>query len=300
MIGHERNWRYSFLGILVFVLPLLIAGQMVRIQVDPEQGRKFEAFSEAWAKEPHLINPARGQIHDRWGNLLAGNRTVYEVGAELRDVKNPQTIALTLKTVLDADYAEVFALASIESSDKAVYAVLVDNVPQDRIDDLEFVIRQMKGAYGENQEKGAPSLEGLVYKPHLGRIYPENTLASNVLGFVSREGQGYFGVEERFNDMLAGKPKIVMVPKDPNLARERPEIPAGASLVLTLDRAIQRSMERIIDAAIAETGAASGTLVVMDPRTGEILAVATTPRLNLNEFWRYSDLFPEGLLSIAP
>jgi cell division protein FtsI/penicillin-binding protein 2 len=52
-------------------------------------------------------------------------------------------------------------------------------------------------------------------------------------------------------------------------------------------------MEGVIDAAIATTGAASGTLVVMDPRSGEILAVATTPRLNLNEFWRYSDLFPE-------
>ncbi|MBN1146518.1 MAG: penicillin-binding protein 2 [Anaerolineales bacterium] len=293
MIGHEHNWRYSIVS-AIFVLPLLIVVQMVRIRVDPEQAKKFEAARDGWIKEPHLITPARGQIYDRWGNLLAGNQTVYEVGVELRYVKNAQTIALTLKTVLDADYAEVFAIASIEPSPQAVYAVLIDNVKQDRIDDLEFVMKQMEQAYGENQEQGAPSLEGLVYKPHLGRIYPENTLASNVLGFVSSEGQGYFGVEERYNDMLAGKPKIVMIPKDPNLARERPEVPAGASLVLTLDRAIQRSMEEIIDAAIAETGAASGTLVVMDPRSGEVLAVATTPRLNLNEFWRYSDLFPKA------
>jgi cell division protein FtsI/penicillin-binding protein 2 len=278
---------------MVFVLPLLIVGQMVRIQINPEQIRKFKEKSDAWALEPRLVTPARGQIYDRWGNLLAGSRTVFEVGVELQRVRNPQTIALTLKTVLDADYDKVFTAASMEPSDQAVYAVLADNVPQDRIDDLTFVMEQMADAYGDTQVDGAPSLRGLVYKPHLGRIYPENTLASNVLGFVSREGQGYFGVEERFNDLLAGKPKIVMVPKDPNLARERPEVPAGASLVLTLDRAIQRSMEKIIDGAIANTGAASGTLVVMEPQTGEILAVATTPRLNPNEFWQYPDLFSD-------
>jgi len=82
-----------------------------------------------------------------------------------------------------------------------------------------------------------------------------------------------------------------MVPRDPNRVSELPAVPDGASLILTIDRSIQRRMEEVIDAALVETGSASGTLVVIDPKTGEILAMATTPRLDLNEFWQYSDVF---------
>lgn len=293
MIEQGRTWRYSLLGAVLFVLPVLIVLQMVRIQADPQKVQEFKDRSSYWSNERRVMNPARGQLYDRWGNLLAGNRTVYEVGVELQHVKNPETIALTLKSVLGLDYLEVLNAASLESTEGAVYAVLADNVPQEKIDELDFVIDQMEKAYGNSSDGDDPSLNGLMYHPHLGRIYPEKTLASNVLGFVSREGRGYFGVEERFNDLLAGNPKVVLVPKDPNRVREHPEVPDGASLILTLDRAIQRSMEQVIDAAIIETGAASGTLVVMDPRSGEILALATTPRLNLNEYWQYPELFPE-------
>ncbi len=72
-----------------------------------------------------------------------------------------------------------------------------------------------------------------------------------------------------------------------------PKVPDGASLVLTIDVEIQRAMEEIIDRAVAGTGSDSGTLVVVDPRTGEVLALATTPRMDLNEFWKYSRDIPE-------
>jgi len=132
----------------------------------------------------------------------------------------------------------------------------------------------------------------MVFKPHLGRIYPEKTLASNILGFVSREGVGYFGVEQQFDSLLSGAPETVLVPMDPNRVEEFPDVPDGASLVLTIDRAIQRSMEEVVDDALSSSGAESGTIVVMDPETGEVLAMAVTPRLDLNEFWRYAELFP--------
>jgi cell division protein FtsI/penicillin-binding protein 2 len=83
------------------------------------------------------------------------------------------------------------------------------------------------------------------------------------------------------------------VPLDPNRAEELPKVPDGASLVLTIDREIQRAMEEIIDRAVAGSGSDSGTLVVVDPRTGEVLALATTPRMDLNEFWKYSQVFPK-------
>ncbi len=73
--------------------------------------------------------------------------------------------------------------------------------------------------------------------------------------------------------------------------KELPEVPDGASLVLSIDREIQRSMEEIIDVAVAESGSDSGTLVVIDPRNGDVLALATTPRMDLNQFWKYAQVF---------
>jgi cell division protein FtsI/penicillin-binding protein 2 len=289
----ETSWRYSFVGALFAVLPLLIVLQVFRIQVDPRQSEKIMIESQGWSSFKKTIVPARGLLYDRWGNLLAGNRTVYEVGVELQFVENPQTIAQTVATILGVDYADAYTRASLKPSDTAIYAVLADNVSQADIDKLSILIDQMGNTYSGGKGQNLPSLRGLVYTPHLGRIYPEKTLASNILGFVSRENRGYFGVEERFNELLAGKTKTVLVPLDPNRVQEIPEVPAGASLVLSIDREIQREMEDLVDSAVSESGSVSGTIVVMRPKTGEVLALATMPRMDLNEFWRYGDIYPK-------
>ncbi len=292
MKEHSKSWRYPFVGALLAVFPVMIMVQVVRIQIDPEQVDRLMAQSRYWSWERRVIKPARGQIYDRWGNLLAGNRTVYEIGVELQFVENPQTIAEVLSDLLDLSYTEMLGAASIPYEEgQAVYAVLADNVSQEQIDKLERQIERIGVVAAKDDEDKPQSLRGLVYQPHLARTYPENSLASNILGFVGGEGNGFFGVEAYFNKLLAGKPRVVAVPLDPIQVGELPEVPDGASLVLTIDRAIQRTMEAVIDEAVDESEAQSGTLVVLDPRTGEIMALATTPRLNLNEYWHYEEIF---------
>ena len=202
----------------------------------------------------------------------------------------------TLNVVLGMDYAYVLGVASMQASKSAVYAVLADNISPGQVEKLLIVQEQVNARYSAetNRDGDIPSLSGLVFRPHLARTYPENTLAANIIGFVGGETQGYFGVEEKFNELLAGKSKTIQVPRDPiqaALAEQRAEVPAGASLILTIDRQIQRSMEDVLDEALDDTGAQSGTIIVENPKTGEILAMATTPRLNPNEYWRYSEVF---------
>ena len=286
----DTGWRYPFLGAVFSVLPVLIVLQIVRIQASPTQVARFLEQSEILSSEYRLVTPARGQIYDRWGNLLAGNKTVYEVGVELQYVRNPETIAQTAAVVLGVDYADAFAAASKTASDTAVYAVLADNVSKEKIDNLQIIIEQMEQTYSV-YEKGAPSLDGLTYSAHLARTYPEKSLGSNILGFVSREGQGYFGVEEKYNDLLAGKPRMVRVPLDPIQVNDNPEVPDGASLVLTIDRTIQRTMEDVLAEGLENSGAKSGAIVVIDPKSGEILAMATSTVIDLNEYWQYLQVF---------
>ncbi len=288
----EHYRRFQLAGLSFAVMGVLILVQLVRIQFIPQAG-DFRRQSELFAGEWVTIFPARGQIYDRWGNLLAGNNTVYEVGVELREVQNPETVAMALTAVLDLNYDDVYAIVSQEASESAVYAVVADFVPADRIALFDELQSNLPSFTPEGDEK-LPSMRGLVYHPHLQRSYPERDLASNVLGFVSREGRGYFGVEERYNELLAGQPRSVWMPHDPNEVEAMPNIPPGASIILTIDRKIQAEAEMILDQAIEESGAEGGNILVLDPRTGEILANATTPRLDLNAYWDYSEVFKDN------
>lgn len=286
----ENSWRYIMLGALLTAMAVFIVFQMVRIQISP-QAQVFRDRGKAYSGGWKTIVPARGEIYDRWGHLLAGNTTVYEVGIELSEVQNPGTIALSLNAIVGADYDEVFASASQEPSERAVYRVVADFVTEEQKDRLDQLSKEMEVAYGGSNETDRPSLAGLRFVPHLQRAYPEKDLGSNILGFVNREGKGFFGVEEKFNDLLAGTPKTVWVPSDPNRVEEIPDIPPGTSLTLTIDRSVQTEVEDILDQALVTSGAEAGTIVVMDPQSGEILAMVTTPRLDLNEYWRYGEVF---------
>ncbi len=269
---------------LVFV-GLAVIVQMIRIQ-NSAQAKTFLSQGDLYAGEFYTFYPERGEIYDRNGHLLAGNRTVYEVGVSLSQVKNPEVLASTLGTYLGLTYDDVYN--QLTNSPKTwEYIVIQDYVGAETVNSLQQLM-QKKESLIDN------SLSGLGFKPHFQRSYPENALASNVLGFVTRDGRGYFGIEEKYNDLLAGNPVQVWVPSDPNKATEIPKVPNGTTLVLTLNRDLQADVEKILDQSLAKYGAVNGTIVVMDPKNGEIIAMATTPRLDLNNYSNYFDLYDNG------
>jgi cell division protein FtsI/penicillin-binding protein 2 len=286
----EHHWRYMTLGILISAFGLFVVIQMIRIQVSPQAGvlrDRAAGWSGTWTE----LVPARGQIYDRTGHLLAGNVTVYEAGVDMATVENPSTIALALNAVVGVEYDTAFAAASKAPSENAVYATLARFVTEEQKERLEQLAEEMETAYSNSKADERPSLAGLQFEPHLQRRYPEKDLGSNILGFVNWEGEGFFGVEERFDDELAGHPEQVWVSFDPNRVEEIPEVPNGTSLILTIDREIQSAVEEIVADAMAESGSESATIVVINPTNGDIIAMATDPRMDLNEFWEYGEVF---------
>lgn len=259
---------------------------MMRIQMSKEAA-VFLKQGDRYAGSFQTLFPERGQIYDHQGHLLAGNKTVYEVGINLRDVKTPKTIALTLSVVLGMDYDKTLNLIT-NPPDGMIYMVLRDFVPSDKASELQNLKREL-AAKGPESTEG--SLSGLDFKAHLMRSYPEKTLASNILGFVTLENRGYFGVEEKYNDLLSGVPVTVWVPEDPNRAGELPKVPKGADLILTIDREIQAMVEQELLKSIQDTGSAAGTIIVMDPHTGGIIAMASTPEMDLNDFSNYTSVY---------
>ncbi|MGE5463262.1 MAG: peptidoglycan D,D-transpeptidase FtsI family protein, partial [Syntrophothermus sp.] len=264
---------------------LAIPAQMIRIQYS-DQAKVFLLQGDRYSGEFQTIYPERGEIYDRNGHLLAGNRTVYEVGVSLKDVTDAHALAYALSNYLGLSQDDVYN--KLANSPKTwEYVVIQDYVGAETVTSLQGLVRQMSDA-------GDDRLSGLAFKPHFQRSYPEDSLASNLLGFVARDGRGYFGIEEKYNDLLAGNPVQVWVPGDPNKATEIPKVPDGTTLVLTIDRDLQAKVESILDASLTKYGAEHGTVIVMDPHNGEILAMASSPRMDLNNYSNYFKLYDDG------
>ena len=290
--------RLNLIGVSLSLASTLIILQMVRIQNSTKHQELSQWANEEYSYAIENYYPERGNIYDRWGRLLAGNEDVYEVGVMLEYVANPTTIAQVLDGVNRLNYKDIFTAASqTYDPEKSVYAVLTDFLPSGVIDALSQIKQdyELVNPYGRKEK--LPSLQGVVWNPHLKRSYPENALGSNILGFYSfmdrENGIGYYGVEEYYDDLLAGTPMEIFMPRNPYLLEELPDVPSGASLVLTIDREIQAMVEKKLDAAVEEHEAESGTVIVMNPRNGEILAMASQPRVNLNQYWKYEEEFED-------
>jgi cell division protein FtsI/penicillin-binding protein 2 len=275
---------------LILVILLALAGvaipvQLLRIQYS-NQAKEFLLQGDRYSGEFQTIYPERGEIYDRNGHLLAGNRTVYEVGVSLSEMTDAHALAYALATYLGLNQDDVYNKL-VNSPKTWEYVVIQDYVGADTVSSLQGLIKQMS-------DEGDKRLSGLAFKPHFQRSYPEDTLASNLLGFVARDGRGYFGIEEKYNDLLAGNPVQVWVPSDPNKAMDIPKVPDGTTLVLTIDRDLQAKVESILDQSLSNYGAKNGTVIVMDPHNGEILAMASSPRMDLNNYSNYFKLYDDG------
>ncbi len=278
--------RVRFLMAFMGLAALAIIVQMARIQNSPEADA-FRKQAENYAYELRTFYPKRGEIYDRYGRLLAGNKTVYEIGVDLKNARDYHAIAFAVSAELGMDYNQIMNVLQ-NPPEGLSYIVLADYVDAQPVLNLQA----LKKALQERAPQGTyGGLRGLEFKAHPQRSYPENSLASNILGFVSREGRGYFGVEEKYDSLLAGHPVQVFVPTDPNKAFEYPRAPDGATLILTIHRDLQAAAESILDDALVTYGAWSGVIVIMDPRNGELLAIASSPRMDLNTFWNYSAIY---------
>lgn len=285
----EYAWRSVAIATLFALIGMAIIVQMVRIQVSPQASdfRDLVQRNKGWLE---TVYPARGEIYDRNGSLLAGNQIVFEVGVTLEEVENAEYLADTLSDILGVNATKILDKMN-NVSEEQVYVMLIDYVSTQDVDQIKRIQAEIEEARIGKYIAGQESLSGLHFREHLSRSYPERTIAANVIGFVNQSERGYFGVEEKYNDLLAGNPVQVWIPADPNRVEEVPQVPDGTTLILTLDRELQAATETILDDALYTHGAEAGAIIVMDPRNGEILAMASAPRLDLTEYSDYEFMF---------
>jgi len=260
-------------GLLMLAGLGTLAGRLAYLQVI-EQARFAElARSEQLGKRP--VVPRRGSILAADGHPLAISLESYDVyfyprypgAAESRD-----RIAAELAPLLKRPTDEVRARLAAD-----VPTLVAAGVQPDVASRI-----------------AAAELPGIVLNQKWYRYYPEGALAGPVLGFIGKDAQGLSGVEADYDVLLAGKTGWVYYERDAAgeeipLGLKQVEPPVdGADLVLTLDRYIQRVAETELDRALKEHRADSGVVIVMDPKTGALLAVVSRPaadptKLDLND-----------------
>lgn len=274
--------RLSFLHITCFFVfwVAVICGRLFWLQV-----LRHADYMERAAKQQQRtfeVAPRRGILYDRDLHELAVTvlaDSIYGVPSEIADKQDAQAaakyqaVALALARIVHNDPSDRFTSA------QQIKARL--NASRN----FAWIARKLDPKQVERVK--ALNLKGVYSQPEFKRFYPNSQLAAQVLGYVGIDDNGLGGMERGFDRDLHGVPGRMLTALDARrhvLGSQERDPQPGENLVLTIDENIQFIAERALDAALARTHALNGTVVVQDPNTGQILALAIRPTFDPNDF----------------
>ena len=266
---NHLTWRHLLLAAAVLAA---FAALLVRLAVIQIGGHERYIEEAAAARIGVAEVPAsRGAILDATGHPLATSIDAWDVYIDTflwRDRERALQSAVRLADELDMDARELFALGTSRP---------IGDVP---------VLRLLE--YERGLELRGEGLWGVRLLPSSRRVYAERELAGPLIGYVGMEGHGLWGIESDFDHVLRGQPGLVIGEQDPlgrpiSFVRATTRTPlSGGDVQLTIDRFIQAIAERELARAVEENAAEGGTVIVMESRTGAILAMASLPTIRLS------------------
>ncbi len=215
-----------------------------------------------------IARPERGTIYDRNGAVLAANGADYQVSVSPNLVTESEQLATALTSILQKPRFDI--LETLESN--TLFRVVEGRVSPEVAD----LIRDLP-------------YDGLQLDPLPRRFYPQGKLLCHTLGYVDFDGNGGAGIEGYYHQELAGEAASARINISPLTTQESVIAREGADLVLTIDRSVQSLVEKQLERGLREHGAVSGSIVVMDPRTGAILAMASSPCFSPYSFFEVED-----------
>ena len=266
MTDRRANSRIRLLVVGFAAIFVVALGKAAWIQV--VDGRSYEAMASRQHRETIEIPAGRGTIYDRTGEPLAIGEQATTVYADPRNVVAPMKAAVKAATALGLDPDEIY--------------------PTLRDPSKRFVFIQRKADPVEASALQRLGVAGIGFYPEERRTYPQGRVASHLLGYAGTDNRGLDGLERSLDRSLAGKPGFEIVVRDPagqaiDVVTSRKERP-GRNVVLTIDHQLQANAEQILARYVARWGAKGATAIVMDPRTGAILAMANAPTFDANAF----------------
>jgi cell division protein FtsI/penicillin-binding protein 2 len=275
-----RDFRVHILFLCVVALSFFVLFRFYFLQVVAHE--KYKMIAEGQYKVFKKLNPERGSIFMRDKEAiypLAINRDLQMAYAVPREVEDSDVFVEKISSTL-----------GIEKE------IVVQKI-SDRDDVFEVLKRKLSD--DEAQQIKNLNIRGVHLAPESYRYYPAGRLASQVVGFVGwseKTLSGRYGIEAYWDEELRGKSGVISQESDAGgrwvslVDREFQPAEDGADLVLTLDYAVQYETEKILEDIIEKHQADNGSIVVMEPKTGKILSMASYPNFDPNEYWSVEDM----------
>ncbi|MBE7518067.1 MAG: penicillin-binding protein 2 [Thermoflexaceae bacterium] len=268
--GTRRVWVPAA---FFFAFTLVIAARLVQVQVIEHKAYAERAATELKSGETRLAR--RGAILDRNGNVLATSVDTWDIYVSPRSWQDP--------------------VNALQAAD-ALARLLANDIAQPKVDASQLRAQVGAGGTGDvliardvSYETGrlilGSSITGVTGIVNSARIHPEGDTGASVLGIIGQENSGLAGIEAQYNSVLQGKPGKAIFERDttgdpiPFGEHVVTDPQPGKDIVLTIDRYIQRQAEYWLEKGIKDHRAKGGAIIVMDPRNGEILALASSPGL---------------------
>lgn len=270
------TWRYKFAFFGIVFLFFLVVGRLFYWQIVKAQ--ELSILGQEQYGTTVKITPQRGNIETSDGFPIVTNKISYLVFANPKEIKNKGEVSSILSSILDIDIASVSSSLSLDRFWVPIkYGV--DIKTKKNLENL--------------------NLEGIGFDRQYERFYPEASMAAQLLGFVGKDesgnNKGYFGLEGYYDRLLRGKEGVAIQVHDafgrPILAKMNTSSGEvdGENLILSIDRSIQFLAERKLKEGIEKYQAVSGMIGIMNPKTGEILAIASFPSFDPKNYQDYSD-----------
>jgi cell division protein FtsI (penicillin-binding protein 3) len=266
MKGTAANRRIALLAAVFLALLGVALARAFWLQV--LQGNAYAAMATRQHRETVVVPAARGTIFDRDGEPLAIGEQATTVFVNPRQVDRPRQLTLAIAEHLDLDPAAVYPLLTDTSKGFAYVARKVEPEKAEALEELGF--------------------NGLGFFSEERRTYPQERVASQVIGYAGLDNKGLEGLERSLDKVLAGRPGSQTIVKDPigralDVVETRSETPGG-NVRLTIDHQIQAHAAAVLEETVRRHGARAASAIVMDPYTGAVLAMATAPGFNANRF----------------
>lgn len=275
--------RLLFLLIIFTAAFLGLVGRLAVIQV-VDSGEYQKKAMEQWTRDIKIPSK-RGIIYDRNGKKLAISATAYEIIVNPAQVKDKEAVATALSEALELDREAVLAKISKKQASVTI---------KKKVDGE--IVKKLR-------EK---ELKGVVYNEDTKRFYPQRNFASYILGFTTIDNLGQEGVEKTFDKYLNGFPGRNIKMTDAH-GQELPDSDSkyyepqdGLNLVLTIDEVIQHFAEKAVENTYVEQKAKRVTAIVMEPKTGDILALAVKGDYDNNEPRKPSESMLENWSTLTP
>ncbi len=269
--------RIALSLVLFLVLFFALAAQLFKLQILEAEELQRRAQTQ-WTSQS-VIAPRRGSILDRSGRVLAISATAYTASVSPRQVADAKAFARILAPILDMDESAIRKKAEDKSKGGVV---LKRQLSRD-------TAQQLRTMLSEQSSAGSNALDGLYLEEDARRYYPMGAFASQLIGLTSIDGVGQAGLEASLDKYLSGKAGSVLSEIDGRGRRlsygESEYIPSvdGGNVTLTIDASIQSFVEQAAREAISVNRAKAVRVLVMDPKTGEILAMCSKPDFDLND-----------------